>query len=155
MTNKTQTTENVPVKNSEAAKPVAPVSSFQIPDDAVVKILTRPILSYKAPGTIIGFQPIEAYFVGEVIDEGKEPAKIMNCQNLADGQPVQIVVSAILRRELDRYPDNGYIGRCFAVQNTGTKLTRKANNVTTITMVEMAVAKCAMADPSIHPEAVQ
>ncbi len=147
---------NAPATTSEAAAPVAP-NAFVVPEGAIVKILTRPTLSYKVPGALIGFQPVEPYFTGEKMPGDaaeKKPADVMNVIDLATGVPSQVIVGAIMKRELDAYADKGgYIGRCFAVQNTGTKRTRSSNNVTTIQMVEMDPTKCLQADPAIVPGA--
>lgn len=46
----------------------------------------------------------------------REPAVLANCINLDDGAECQIIVSAVVKSTLnDEYPNDGYVGRCFAI----------------------------------------
>ena len=50
--------------------------------------------------------------------EGKkhEPAILASCINLDDGAECQIIVSAVVRSTInDEYPNDGYVGKCFAI----------------------------------------
>jgi hypothetical protein len=109
----------------------------------VVKLLTRPVL--KMEEGVTRYVKIEsAMFIGKDIKSSrkkeddddknkKEPATIVNVINLGkvgangewigDGSQAQIVMNAVLKGHMaDDYPDNGYVGKCFAI----TKQSRAA-----------------------------
>jgi hypothetical protein len=49
-------------------------------------------------------------------DKKREPAHLAHCVNLEDGAECQIIVSAVvLSVMMDEYPNDGYVGKCFAI----------------------------------------
>ncbi|HMD55716.1 MAG TPA: hypothetical protein VKJ65_14310, partial [Phycisphaerae bacterium] len=62
-----------------------------------------------------------AMFVGkeqkaEADGKKREPATLAHCINLEDGLECQIIISAVVKSTLmDEYPNDGYVGRCFAI----------------------------------------
>jgi hypothetical protein len=53
---------------------------------------------------------------GKDDDKKREPAHLAPCINLDDGSECQIIVSAVVLSTLqDEYPNDGYVGKCFAI----------------------------------------
>lgn len=53
---------------------------------------------------------------GDDDDKKREPAHLASCINLDDGAECQIIVSAVVFSVLtDEYPNESYVGRCFAI----------------------------------------
>jgi hypothetical protein len=49
-------------------------------------------------------------------DKKREPAHLAPCINLDDGSECQIIVSAVVLSVLsDEYPNEAYVGKCFAI----------------------------------------
>jgi hypothetical protein len=49
-------------------------------------------------------------------DKKREPAHLAHCVNLEDGAECQIIVSAVVLSVLtDEYPNESYVGKCFAI----------------------------------------
>lgn len=49
-------------------------------------------------------------------DKAREPAHLAPCINLEDGAECQIIVSAVVLSTLnDEYPNDSYVGKCFAI----------------------------------------
>jgi hypothetical protein len=57
-------------------------------------------------------------FTGKEIkgDKKMEPAELFNAIDLETGEEVQVIVGAVLKGILnDEYPNNGYVGKSFAI----------------------------------------
>ncbi|MGH7743753.1 MAG: hypothetical protein ACREQ5_02900 [Candidatus Dormibacteria bacterium] len=53
-------------------------------------------------------------------DKRKAPATLANVINLEDGSVCQIIVNAVVKSVLnDEYPNDGYVGKCFAITKRG------------------------------------
>jgi hypothetical protein len=49
-------------------------------------------------------------------DKAREPAHLASCINLDDGSECQIIVAAVVLSVLnDEYPNETYVGKCFAI----------------------------------------
>lgn len=65
----------------------------------------------------------------------KEPAFVAFVDNLETENPVQIIVSTVMRKELiEQYPDSAYVGKCFMFSLT--RPTGKSYNVPQIAEIE-------------------
>lgn len=71
---------------------------------------------------------------GEVKSK-KEPAFVAFVDNLETCDPVQIIVSTVMRKELEeQYPSAGYVGKCFMFSLT--KPSGKSYNIPQIAEIE-------------------
>ena len=85
---------------------------------------------------------VERYFrftapmhLGKKIDDAKDAATLMNATDLATGEVGQIVVPAVLQKELDEgYPSAAYVGKCFAVKLT--RVPEKRYNLISLIEIE-------------------
>lgn len=88
------------------------------------RLLTRSVL--KMTEEITRYVKIEmAMFIGKTIKEKvkegtdkkqKEPATLINVIDLVSGEPMVIVANTVLKSVLnEEYPDNAYVGKCFAI----------------------------------------
>lgn len=95
-----------------------------------VRSVTLPTLSLKDKGTLVHVLFESAFREGkqmaEQVDakgkkiEQKAPAHVANIINLDTGEEMQIVGSKVLRGTLEEeYPEEGYVGRCFEIENLG------------------------------------
>ena len=88
------------------------------------KLLTIPVLKFKE-GETRYVKITEAMHVGKPQkakegEKAKEPAVLANCINLEDGAICQIIVSAVVKSVLtEEYPNDGYVGKCFAITKQG------------------------------------
>lgn len=88
------------------------------------KLLTIPVLKFKE-GEIRYVKITDAMHVGKPQkakegEKAKEPAVLANCINLEDGAICQIIVSAVVKSVLtEEYPNEGYVGKCFAITKQG------------------------------------
>lgn len=49
-------------------------------------------------------------------EKAREPAHLASCINLEDGAECQIIVAAVVLSVLnDEYPNDAYVGKCFAI----------------------------------------
>ena|ERR1700760_297049 len=91
------------------------------------KLLTRPILKFVENQSVyVKFE--EAIYIGrelksDVAADGtkkKEPAHLANVIDLRTGELGQIIVAAVVESVLnEEFPNNGYVGRCFAITKKG------------------------------------
>lgn len=145
------TTKNQNLSTQAAAKPPAP-TGFVFDQSNVARFVSRPVLSYKEPMSTIGFQIESEMYEGKKIDgSDKAPATLVDVIDLSTGLPAAVVVGAVLKSELEQLGD--YVGRCYALQNTGTKKSRQDNNVTLIMLAELWLEACEHANASLHPGA--
>lgn len=96
----------------------------------VKKLLTVPLLKL-AVGEPRYIKVTAAMFIGKEIKSSRanatpsnrEPATLVNAINLETGEECQVICSAVVKGNFeDKYPDNSYVGKCFAL----TKLERAA-----------------------------
>jgi hypothetical protein len=78
----------------------------------------------------------------------KEPATLAPCVNLEDGTECQIILSAVVKGVFeDEYPDNGYVGRCFAITKQG-RAPGKAYNQFNVEEIEDPSADAVVQHPA-------
>lgn len=97
----------------------AAVSAFK-----ATKHVTLPTLSLKDAGTIVHLRFESPIRQGKNInpDDPKEPAHVATVLNLDTGELQQIVLAKQLRGTLEEeYPNDGYVGRIFELENLGKK----------------------------------
>lgn len=88
------------------------------------KLLTVPVLKFKE-GETRYVKITEVMHVGKPQkakegEKAKEPATLASCINLEDGAVCQIIVSAVVKSVLsEEYPNDGYVGKCFAITKQG------------------------------------
>ena len=94
----------------------------------VKKLLTRPTISLKKLDAECYVKIESSMHEGQEMkaDKGskepKKPAIVCDVINLETGEAAQIVVGAVIKSTLDaEYPDEGYVGLCFHIKNTGKK----------------------------------
>lgn len=88
------------------------------------KHVTLPTLSLKDEGTIVTLRFESPIRQGKNINpaDEKEAAHVANVLNLDDGALYQIVLAKQLRGTLEEeYPNDGYVGKIFRLENTGKK----------------------------------
>lgn len=90
------------------------------------KLLTRPILKF------VKDVPVYIRFEGKIYlgremqqkegDKKKEPAHLADVVNLETGELAQIIVNAVPMSVLkENYPNDSYVGKCFAITRQGRK----------------------------------
>lgn len=91
------------------------------------KLLTRPVLK------MLKDIPVYIRFEGKIYlgkemkqksgeDKKKEPAHLADVVDLDSGELAQIIVNAVPMSVLmENYPDNDYVGKCFAITRQGRK----------------------------------
>ena len=125
--------------------------TLQLGQLAFVKVrsVTRPVL------TIDGSKPCYFKVQGAIheapLAEGQKRKKsadgqdmkspdIMHVVNLETGEDSTVVCNSVLRSELQStYPSDAYIGKCFAVEKTGTKRSANGTNYSTFTISEIEI----------------
>lgn len=88
----------------------------------VKKILTLPVFSLKEVNTVIAVKILEPMYVGQPqkdAKEGDKPADLCHVINLDTGEMGQIIIPAMVKSKFEEYPDNGYVGLCFELENLG------------------------------------
>lgn len=86
----------------------------------VVKNVTLPLLK-QSDDTTVYVRIDSAIFKGkEIKGTGEaakmEPADLMNVTELESGEQMQMIANAVLKGNLEEeYPEEGYVGKCFAV----------------------------------------
>ena len=88
----------------------------------IIKHVTMPTLKL-SPGVAAYVKITEPIFEGKASKkkgdetEDKKPPKILNVINLETGEAMQLVCGAVVVSEiLDNYPDDKYVGKCFAIE---------------------------------------
>ena len=83
---------------------------------------------------------------GKSTDDRKQPAELAKVTNLETGELGEIICPMILRETMQEdYPDDGYVGKCFALSLTRPE--GKAYNLVSITEIEVT----ATAEPTSAP----
>lgn len=104
----------------------------------VKKMVTVPLLKIK-PGVEYYIRVTGPMHEGKKIDDRKEPAILMNVQELPTNKPAQIIVGKLMRDALnEQYPNSAYVGKCFAFQidKDQNNPERKYNLLTTLNEIE-------------------
>jgi hypothetical protein len=66
------------------------------------------------------------YYVGKVVDDKKEPPTMCKVTDMETGELGEIILGQILKEKLaEHYPDNGYVGKIFAISKSAPEGSRK------------------------------
>jgi hypothetical protein len=64
-------------------------------------------------------------YIGRIVDDKKEPPTMARVVNLETGELNDIILGTVLLSTLsENYPDNGYIGKAFAIKKHAPEGTR-------------------------------
>lgn len=120
----------------------------------IKKLLTRPLLKLQEDVPV--YIKIETKMaLGKEMkkrkgddEKQKEPATLVNCVNLSDGSLQQLIVNAVVKSVWNEdYPDDSYVGKCFAITKLGRAAGKNYNPFRIAEIDDPAVAeKAAVAD---------
>jgi hypothetical protein len=94
-----------------------------IPGFKVSKLVTIPQLSIKYTGNSCAIKITSAIAESKVPPKnGEQPASVIHCVNLEDGQICVFIVPAVVMFNLTRdYPNDSYVGKSFFIKNLGRR----------------------------------
>lgn len=100
----------------------------------VKRILTLPLIKFEV-GKPLYLKMLDKIYRAKPIknptaeDAKKEPPLLVNVVDRQTGEMGQIILGAVLANLLhEDYPDDGYVGKTFAIELTGQKRGRSGNN---------------------------
>lgn len=125
--------------NNPTADKSTTVSAHGVPAGLkVVRHVTLASLSIKTPGdarTLIIQTPIRESKIKNQ-REGFKSANVCNVIDVDTGALCNYIVSAVVKENLEeQYADEGYVGKCFYIENLGMKEGKRYNNFS-VTEVE-------------------
>src|ERR1700679_3879658 len=93
----------------------------------VFKIKAHVTLPLFKLGELTRFLRFEVpYYIGKVVDDKKEPPTMCKVTDMETGELGEVILGQILKEKLEeQYPDDGYVGKIFAISKTAPEGTRK------------------------------
>lgn len=105
-----------------------------------VRILSRPVLSLANEGDTARFTVESPMYDGKPQegDDSMGVPTLLDVQDLDTTVPSLVVCPTVLVNELtEKYPDDSYVGRHFAVENMGKKKGKGGKSYSKISIVEL------------------
>lgn len=102
-----------------------------------VKAVTRPVLKLVENYSVF-VQVEDAIYLGEKVDEKKDPAHLMHVINLETGEQMLIVApKGVVDGLTKNYPDNAYVGKTFEICVRALKKSAGGNNFRPVDLFEI------------------
>jgi hypothetical protein len=82
-------------------------------------------------------------------DKKKEPATLANVTNLETGEAGQFIVNAVVKSVLtDEYPNDAYVGKCFAITKQKRKEGKSYDPFNVVEIEDPSATEVPTVDPS-------